>query len=122
MSQSVLDKVEYQLKWRDKSGKKLSNIVLTREEAESLLTGPYKPFNAPLEELKGIHESAKRMLANGYKGQGLNDEVRAHDYIVLAADNPAVEDELNEQGFAFWRACTFQFRVWMAHKRQAQND
>jgi hypothetical protein len=65
-----------------------------------------------------IHELAKEMLDAGYQGQGLRDQERAADYIYLAADNPAVESELPPEGFNFWKAAQFQFRVWQARMRR----
>ena len=66
--------------------------------------------------MKGIHELAKEMLAQGYQGQGLWDEPKAQNYIILAAANPEVELELPPSGFNFWKACAFHFKIWKARK------
>jgi hypothetical protein len=52
-----------------------------------------------------IHELAKEMLANGFTGQGLRDEQKSYNYIILAAANPEVEQELPPSGLKFWSAC-----------------
>jgi hypothetical protein len=51
----------------------------------------------------GIHELAKQMVSDGYVGQGLNNEEKAADYIVMAADDPNVEQVLPPSGFGFWK-------------------
>jgi hypothetical protein len=64
----------------------------------------------------GIHDLAKQMLAAGFTGQGLWDESKAQDYIIMAAANPEVEQELPPSGFGFWRACHHQFKIWKARR------
>jgi hypothetical protein len=63
-----------------------------------------------------IHELAKTMLADGFVGQGMRDEKKAEDYILMAADNPNVEHELPPTGFKFWQAANFFFKVFKARR------
>jgi hypothetical protein len=63
-----------------------------------------------------IHKLAKQMVSEGYFGQGLGNEERAEDYILLAAANPNVEEELPPKGFTFWKYCEWQHKVWKARK------
>ena len=64
-----------------------------------------------------IHELAKTMLIEGFVGQGMRDEKKAEDYILMAADNPNVEKELPASGFKFFEAAHFFFKVFKARKR-----
>jgi hypothetical protein len=61
---------------------------------------------------QGIYELANEMIEEGFLGQGMRDEENASDYIKMAADNPSVEDELPESGFAFWKSAKFHYRKW----------
>jgi hypothetical protein len=63
-----------------------------------------------------IHELAKIMMSEGFTGQGMRHEEKASDFIMMAAANPNVENELPESGFAFWRAARFRFQLWKAKK------
>lgn len=63
-------------------------------------------------ERLGIHEWAGRMVAAGYHGQGMKDEDQARIYILMAAEDRNVENELPEAGIRFWKAAIFQFRYW----------
>jgi hypothetical protein len=65
----------------------------------------------------GIHELAKKMLAEGYRGQEMEDPERAEKYILLAAADPNVERGLPIRGFGFWDACHFNYRVWKARQK-----
>ena len=66
---------------------------------------------------EGIYELANEMIAEGFTGQGMRDEENASDYIYMAADNPDVENELPERGFAFWKSAKFHYRKWRMKNR-----
>jgi hypothetical protein len=61
--------------------------------------------------------SARKMVRDGFKGQGMRDIDRAWSYIRMAADNPRVMDELPESGTAFWKSASFHYRLWKAEKK-----
>jgi len=65
-----------------------------------------------------IHELAKEMEAAGFTGQGMRTPEIAHNYIMMAAENPDIETELPEAGFRFWKACRFAFRVWQVRTKR----
>ena len=69
-----------------------------------------------------IHELAKQMLKDDFVGQGMRETEKAEDYIYLAADNPDVEEELPEAGFAFWKAADFQYRIWKARRNRGASE
>ena len=70
----------------------------------------------------GIYDLARQMVAEGYFGQGMDHEEKAKMYIIMAADNPKVEEELPPSGFNFWGACEFRYKVWKTRKRFGQPD
>lgn len=72
---------------------------------------------SPKPEQLGVHDWARRMVAAGYHGQGMKDEEQARIYILMAAEDRNVEDDLPEAGFRFWKAAIFQFRYW-SHRQQ----
>jgi hypothetical protein len=43
---------------------------------------------------------------------------QAHNYIMMAADNPNVEAELPEPGLKFWKACWMAFSAWKSRKKR----
>jgi len=63
-----------------------------------------------------IHELAKTMLSDGFVGQGLLNP-QAEDYILMAADNPNVENELPPSGFKFFQAAYYSYKVFKARKK-----
>jgi hypothetical protein len=67
-----------------------------------------------------IHDLAKRMITDGFTGQGMKEQDKASDYILLAANNPRVEDELPPAGFAFWKAAKFKYDVFIARRNQGR--
>jgi hypothetical protein len=93
-----------------------NNNVGERVRAPSAPTGsPEAPVGA--DRLHGrIYKLANEMVNEGFKGQGMNNEENAEDYILMAADNPHVEEELPESGWSFWRACEFAYRRWKARR------
>ena len=64
----------------------------------------------------GIHELARKMLADGFFGQGLANPAKAETYILLAADDPNVESTLPPSGFNFWRYAIWHYRVFKARR------
>jgi hypothetical protein len=55
---------------------------------------------------------ARKMMRDGFKGQGMRDQERASAYIKMAAANPKVMDELPDSGHAFWKSAQFHYRMW----------
>jgi hypothetical protein len=64
-----------------------------------------------------ICTTARKMVRDGFKGQGMRDTDRAHAYIRMAADNPRVMDELPESGTAFWKSASFHYRLWKTEQK-----
>jgi len=64
-----------------------------------------------------IHETAKKMVADGFFGQGMYNPEKSEEYILLAADDPDVESKLPVSGFSFWESCEWSWRVWKARQR-----
>ena len=64
-----------------------------------------------------VHALANDMVSQRFFGEDMDKPENARKYIILAADNPNVEDELPEEGWRFWRAAEFQFRMWKAERR-----
>ena len=64
-----------------------------------------------------IHDLAKTMLNAGFVGQGMRNPQRAEDYIMMAADNPNVENELPESGVRFFESAYFFFKLFKARKK-----
>jgi hypothetical protein len=63
-----------------------------------------------------IHATAKKMVADGFFGQGMRDQERCENYILVAAYDPDVENKLPPRGFAFWEVCDFYYRAWKARQ------
>ena len=66
---------------------------------------------------KDIHALAKLMVAEGFVGQGMQNEEKAGTYICAAADDPDVEAELPPRGFEFWKFARLSFKFWRARKK-----
>jgi hypothetical protein len=62
---------------------------------------------------------ARRMVRDGFQGQGMKDQPRAAAYINLAADNPRVMNELPDSGKAFWKSAEFHYRLWKKQRDQS---
>jgi len=69
-----------------------------------------------------IYKWARKAVEIGFKGQGMREVDKAEDYIIMAADNPNVEDELPESGVAFWKAAVFAMKRWKARKALGKED
>jgi hypothetical protein len=57
------------------------------------------------------------MIEAGWYGQTMADPDVAENYILLAANNVSIANELPEAGFRFWRACKFQYDLDKARKK-----
>jgi hypothetical protein len=56
-----------------------------------------------------IHALANEMIATKWSALSMYDPEKALDFIVMAAANPNIADELPPKGLAFWRAAKFHF-------------
>jgi hypothetical protein len=69
-----------------------------------------------------IHETAKKMVADGYFGQNMRNPEDCENAILVAAYDPDVESTLPVQAFAFWEVCDFRYRLWKARRHFKRPD
>jgi len=67
-----------------------------------------------------IHALANRMVKDGWYGETMRDPATVMDYILLAASNPNIANELPETGLRFWRAAKFRYEADRARKMFGQ--
>ena len=63
-----------------------------------------------------IHALANQMVKDGWFGESMLDPGNAEDYILMAAANANIANELPEAGLRFWRACKFRYELDRARK------
>src|SRR2546430_15489975 len=64
-----------------------------------------------------IHALANEMIKNGWFGDSMWEPETAEEYILMAAANQNITNELNQKGLKFWRAARFRFEADMARKK-----
>jgi len=63
-----------------------------------------------------IHALANQMVKDGWFGGSMSDPGIAEDYILMAAANSNIANELPEAGLRFWRAAKFRYELDRARK------
>ena len=63
-----------------------------------------------------IHALANQMVKDKWFGGSMLDPGIAEDYILMAAANPNIANELPEAGLRFWRAAKFRYELDRARK------
>jgi hypothetical protein len=63
------------------------------------------------------HVLANQMIKDGWFGDSMWEPETAEEYILMAAANPNIANELNPKGLKFWRAAKFRFEADMARKK-----
>jgi hypothetical protein len=64
-----------------------------------------------------IHALANQMVKDGWFGGSMSDPGIAEDYILMAAANSNIANELPEAGLRFWRAAKFRYELDRARKK-----
>src|SRR5262245_60397593 len=64
-----------------------------------------------------LHALANEMMANNWYGESMWEPEQAEEYVLMAAANPNIANELPQAGLKFWRAAKFRYEADMARKK-----
>lgn len=64
-----------------------------------------------------IHDLARGMVTNNWFGQSMWAPETAEDYILTAAANPNIGNELSQAGLRFWKVAKFRYEVDRAREK-----
>src|SRR5262245_16033125 len=88
---------------KDTTGTNRANRTNSKNGTNEVLTAQNVGFD--------IHALANQMVKDGWFGGSMLDPGIAEDYILMAAANPNIANELPEAGLRFWRAAKFRYEL-----------